>query len=66
MQEKIAKLGEFPAFAGFFFGDVEPDRPSSTAARRCSRRRARRSPTLEPFTAEAIEAALRGDADGSG
>ena len=25
VQEKIAKLGEFPGFAGFLFGDVEPD-----------------------------------------
>jgi len=24
VQEKIARLGEFPAFAGFFFGEVEP------------------------------------------
>jgi len=25
VQEKISRLGEFPGFAGFFFGDVEPD-----------------------------------------
>ena len=25
VQEKIAKLGEFPDFAGFLFQDVEPD-----------------------------------------
>ena len=25
VQEKIARLGEFPAFAGFLFGPVEPD-----------------------------------------
>jgi glutamyl-tRNA synthetase len=25
VQEKIARLGEFPAFAGFLFGEVEPD-----------------------------------------
>ena len=25
VQEKIGRLGEFPAFAGFFFGEVEPD-----------------------------------------
>ena len=25
VQEKIAKLGEFPEFAGFLFQDVEPD-----------------------------------------
>jgi glutamyl-tRNA synthetase len=26
VQEKIGRLGEFPAFAGFLFHDVEPDR----------------------------------------
>ena len=25
VQEKIARLAEFPGFAGFLFGDVEPD-----------------------------------------
>ena len=25
VQEKIARLGEFPEFAGFLFHDVEPD-----------------------------------------
>ena len=25
VQEKIGRLGEFPAFAGFLFQDVEPD-----------------------------------------
>ena len=25
VQEKIGRLGEIPAFAGFLFGDVEPD-----------------------------------------
>jgi glutamyl-tRNA synthetase len=32
VQEKIARLGEFPAFAGFLFHDVEPD-PSLLDAR---------------------------------
>ena len=57
VQEKIAKLGEFPDFAGFLFHDVEPDpalldpavlAPAAEALER-----------VEPFTAERIEAALK-------
>jgi glutamyl-tRNA synthetase len=60
VQEKIKKLGEFPAFAGFLFHDVEVD-PAAfgdgdseviVAARDALAE-------LEPFTAEAIELALR-------
>ena len=61
VQEKIASLGEFPAFAGFFFARVEPDRESSTG--RCCRRQPRRSRGVEPFEADEIEAALRGLAE---
>jgi glutamyl-tRNA synthetase len=60
VQEKIEKLGDFPGFAGFLFHDVEPDAgeldggvPVVEAAREALAR-------LEPFTAEAIEASLRG------
>jgi glutamyl-tRNA synthetase len=63
VQEKIALLGEYPAFAGFFFHEVEPDpaglvggEPMLEAARSILA-------TLEPFTAETIEAALRAAAD---
>lgn len=63
VQEKIARLGEFPSFAGFFFEDVEPNpddlgdaTPMLDAAHTVLER-------LEPFTAEAIEAALRASAD---
>ena len=59
VQEKIQRLGEFPAFAGFFFHDVEPDPaeldgggPMLAAARQALAE-------LEPFTAAAIETALR-------
>jgi len=56
VQEKIAKLGEFPAFAGFLFHDVEAgvdgDVEVVAAAREVLAE-------LEPFTAESIEAALR-------
>ena len=32
VQEKVSRLGEIPAFVGFLFGDVEPDRSFSTSA----------------------------------
>jgi glutamyl-tRNA synthetase len=66
VQEKIQRLDEFPGFAGFLFHDVEPDRaaldggaPVVSAARDALA-------GLEPFTAEAIEAALRGVLEGLG
>jgi glutamyl-tRNA synthetase len=62
-QEKIAKLSEFPAYAGFLFHDVAPDPaeldddgPMLEAAREALAE-------LEPFTVEAIETALRGAAE---
>ena len=57
VQEKIAKLGEFPDFAGFLFHDVEPDPalldPGVLAAAAEALER------VEPFTAERIETALK-------
>ena len=58
VQEKIVRLGEFPGFAGFLFGDVEPDpalldAPILGAA-------ADVLTGVEPWTAEAIEGALKG------
>ena len=57
VQEKIAKLGEFPDFAGFLFHDVEPDPalldPDVLAAAAQTLER------IEPFTAEEIETALK-------
>jgi glutamyl-tRNA synthetase len=57
VQEKIAKLSEYPGFAGFLFGDVEPepellddhvlDEAESALAE------------VEPFTTAAIEERLR-------
>jgi len=58
VQEKIAKLGEFPAFAGFLFHDVEPQDLDGGAEVVAAARDALAS--LEPFTAESIETALRG------
>ena len=65
VQEKIATLGEFPAFAGFLFARVEPDReklgggPMLPAA-------VERLAEVEPFEAQQIEAALREVAEGLG
>lgn len=56
VQEKISRLGEFPGFAGFLFQDVDAsvdgDREVVIAAKDALAQ-------LEPFTADAIEAALR-------
>ena len=57
VQEKIARLGEFPEFAGFLFGDVEPD-PALLDARVLDAAE-RALADVEPWTAETIEAALK-------
>jgi glutamyl-tRNA synthetase len=63
VQEKIATLGEFPRFAGFFFTRVEPD-PDAFDGQRAIVADAEQVLTeVEPFTAEAIETALRGLAE---
>jgi glutamyl-tRNA synthetase len=57
VQDKIAKLAEFPAFAGFFFGPVEPHgEPRDGAVLPAA---AEALASVEPFEAERIEAALR-------
>ncbi|PWU24922.1 MAG: glutamate--tRNA ligase [Candidatus Rokuibacteriota bacterium] len=56
VQEKIATLGEFPAYAGFLFGPVEPDgapSPELVVGARSALER------VEPFSAAEIEVALR-------
>src|SRR6266480_6124598 len=60
VQEKIAKLREFPAFAGFLFHDIEVD-PAALGKGDVEVIVAARDALadLEPFTAEAIEIALR-------
>jgi glutamyl-tRNA synthetase len=60
VQEKIATLGEFPAFAGFFFARVEPDGELDGEVLPAA---ATTLASVEPFEAVAIEAALRGLAD---
>jgi len=63
VQEKISKLSEFPRFAGFLFGDVEPDPAELDGGAAMLDAAYEALAGLEPFTAEAIEAALRGAAD---
>jgi glutamyl-tRNA synthetase len=57
VQEKIAKLGEFPEFAGFLFHDVEPDPALLDPEILTAAGEALAS--VEPFTAERIETALK-------
>jgi glutamyl-tRNA synthetase len=57
VQEKIARLGEFPAFAGFLFHDIEPDRALLDARVLTAAESALGS--TEPWSAETIEATLK-------
>jgi glutamyl-tRNA synthetase len=65
VQEKIATLGEFPAFAGFLFARVEPD-PEALGDGPMLPAAVERLAEVEPFEAERIEAALREVAEGLG
>jgi glutamyl-tRNA synthetase len=65
VQEKIATLGEFPAFAGFLFARVEPD-PEKLGDGQMLPAAVERLAEVEPFEAEQIEAALRDVAEGLG
>jgi glutamyl-tRNA synthetase len=56
VQEKIETLGEFPAFAGFFFARVPPDGEVDGQVLPAA---AETLAEVEPFEAEPIEAALR-------
>jgi glutamyl-tRNA synthetase len=66
VQEKIARLGEFPAFAGFLFAEVEPDPADLDGGAPMLAATEEVLASLEPFEASAIEAALRATADGLG
>jgi glutamyl-tRNA synthetase len=66
VQEKIALLSEFPAFAGFLFGPVEVDRAALDGSAELLAAAAEAVQSAEPFTAEAIEAALRALAEAHG
>jgi glutamyl-tRNA synthetase len=63
VQEKISRLGEFPAFAGFLFSEVAPDAASLDGAAAVLGPAREALADVEPFTAERIEAALRGVAE---
>jgi glutamyl-tRNA synthetase len=63
VQEKIAKLGEYPEFAGFFFREVEVDRAQLDGSRPVLAAARERLAGVEPFAAEPIETALRALAD---
>src|SRR6266702_4246879 len=66
VQEKIAKLSDFPGFAGFFFGDVEPDPADLDGGGPMLAAAIDALTSLELFEAPAIETALRSAADGLG
>ena len=57
VQEKIARFGEFPGFAGFLFHDVEPE-PELLDARILDAASTKLAAT-EPWSTEALEAALK-------
>jgi glutamyl-tRNA synthetase len=59
VQEKISRLGEYPAFAGFFFERVEPPAELLDGAAPVLAEARKALAGVEPFTAEPIEAALR-------
>jgi glutamyl-tRNA synthetase len=63
VQEKIARLAEFPGFAGFLFGDVEPDPADLDGGAPMLAAAEEALAALEPFEADAIESSLRGAAD---
>jgi glutamyl-tRNA synthetase len=57
VQEKVVRLGEIPSFAGFLFHDVEPD--PELLDRRILDAASETLAAVEPWTSEAIEAALK-------
>ena len=63
VQEKIGLLSEFPGYAGFLFGEVEPDAAQLDGSADLLEAAAGALAAAEPFTAETIEAALRRVAD---
>jgi glutamyl-tRNA synthetase len=63
VQEKIAKLSDYPGFAGFFFSDVEPDEAELDGGSPMLAATVDALATLEPFDAPSIETALRTKAD---
>ncbi|HEX5469968.1 MAG TPA: glutamate--tRNA ligase [Gaiellaceae bacterium] len=66
VQEKIATLAEFPAFAGFFFERIAPDPALVEGAGPLLAKARAALADVEPFGAEQIEEALRGLAEREG
>jgi glutamyl-tRNA synthetase len=66
VQEKIALLSEFPAFAGFLFGPVEPDPALLEGHAELLAAAAEAVAGVEPFGVAEIEGALRGLAESRG
>jgi glutamyl-tRNA synthetase len=66
VQEKIARLAEFPGFAGFLFGDVEPDPADLDGGVPMLAAADDALASLETFEAGEIETVLRAAADGLG
>ena len=66
VQEKIARLSDFPGFAGFFFGEADPDPVELDGGGPMLAAATEALAGIEPFEAPAIEAALRAAADGLG
>jgi glutamyl-tRNA synthetase len=60
VQEKLARLDEFPAYARFLFEDVQPDPAELNGGADVVAAARDALAKLEPFTAESIEATLRG------
>jgi glutamyl-tRNA synthetase len=60
VQAKIAKLGDFPEYAGFLFREVEPDPALLDGGGAMLEGAGEVLSGVEPFAAEPIEAALRG------
>jgi glutamyl-tRNA synthetase len=63
VQEKISRLDEYPAFAGFFFRRVEPPPELIDGAGPVLAEARETLSGVEPFTADRIEDALRGLAE---
>jgi glutamyl-tRNA synthetase len=63
VQEKIAKLSDYPGFAGFFFGEADPDPAELEGGGPMLAAATEALAALEAFEAPGIEAALREAAD---
>jgi glutamyl-tRNA synthetase len=63
VQEKISKLADYPGFAGFFFGEADPEPAELEGGGPMLAAAMEALAELEPFEAPAIEAALRYAAD---